>query len=127
LVAELNQLYRSEPALHEQENEPVSFEWLDSTDSENNVISYLRKGASGVETIAVICNFSGVPRPNYRVGVPHKGVWTEVFNSDDRRYGGSGVANSERLLTRPITLHGYYQSLTVTVPPLGATVLKLSK
>ncbi|HSU31434.1 MAG TPA: 1,4-alpha-glucan branching protein GlgB [Bryobacteraceae bacterium] len=127
LVTELNHLYRSERALHERENNPATFEWLDSTDAENNVISFLRKGTSETETLAVICNFSGAVRPNYRIGVPQKGLWKEVFNSDDKRYGGGGIGNPDGSFTRPIALHGSYHSLTLTLPPLGAILLKLAK
>jgi 1,4-alpha-glucan branching enzyme len=127
LFANLNQLYRSELALHEQDNNPATFEWLDSTDAENNVISFLRKGTSTTETLAIICNFSGIARPNYRIGVPQAGLWKEIFNSDDKQYGGSGTGNPDGSRTRPIALHGYYHSLTLTLPPLGAIVLKLAK
>jgi len=127
LLTDLNQLYRREPALHEQENSPAAFEWLDSTDAENNVISFLRKGTSETETLAVICNFSGVARPNYRIGVPEKGLWKEVFNSDNKRYGGSNTGTPDGAFTRPIALHGLYNSVTLTLPPLGAILLKLAK
>lgn len=127
LLTDLNHLYRTEPALHEQENNPASFEWLDSTDADNNVISFLRNGATDTETLAVICNFSGVARPNYRIGVPQKGLWKEVFNSDGKRYGGSGTGNPDGSFTRPIALHGFYNSVTLTLPPLGTILLKLAK
>lgn len=126
LVSDLNRLYRSESALHYLENSPESFAWLDANDAEQNVLSFLRIGTSSADTIVVVCNFSGVPRPNCRIGVPHRGHWKEIFNSDAIQYGGSGAGNPDGVVTRPISLHGHYHSLTLTAPPLGAVLLKFT-
>lgn len=126
LVKELNQLYRSELALHECEHRPESFAWLDANNAEENVLSFLRFGSSAKDTIVVICNFSGIPRYYHRVGVPERGQWAEVFNSDDAYYGGAGIGNRNGVFTRPIPLHGHYHSLTLTLPPLGGILLKLT-
>lgn len=120
LVGDLNHLYRSEPALHDLENNPSCFEWIDSNDAEQNILSFLRKDRSGQRQIATVYNFSPVPRPNYRMGVPRKGLWKEILNSDAKLYGGSGQGNFGGLETVPIPMHGRNYSLTVNVPPLGA-------
>ena len=124
LVGDLNHLYRSEAAMHDLENDPSCFEWLDSTDAEENILSFLRKDGSGRRQIAAVFNFSPVPRPNYRMGVPQKGLWKEILNSDAKLYGGSGRGNFGGVKTVPVPLNGRHQSLTVNVPPLGAVFLR---
>jgi 1,4-alpha-glucan branching enzyme len=119
LVGDLNRLYRQEGALHDCENTPASFEWIDHRDAEKNILSFLRKGKDGRQ-IAVICNFSPVPRANYRIGVPRGGHWRELLNSDAKLYGGSGQGNFGGVTASPVPLHGRTYSLTITVPPLGA-------
>jgi 1,4-alpha-glucan branching enzyme len=123
-VTDLNQLYRSEPALHELDCEPAGFEWIDCNDAEASVISLLRKGKSTGDMILVACNFTPVPRPNYRVGAPRGGFWREVLNSDAISYGGSGQGNLGGIETVPIGLHGHPYSLTIMLPPLAAVFFK---
>jgi 1,4-alpha-glucan branching enzyme len=124
LVGELNHLYRSEAALETCENTPASFEWIDVHDAEKNVLSFLRKGRSATETIAVVLNFSPVPRDNYRIGVPHKGFWKEIFNSDAKHFGGTGRGNFGGVETVPIPLHGRNHSMTIDLPPLAAVFFR---
>ena len=124
-VIELNRLYRSEPALHEIEFEPSGFEWIDCNDSEASTLSFIRKSSSTNEIILVICNFTPVPRQNYKVGVPRKGYWREILNSDAREYGGSGWGNMGGVKASPVPLHGRPFSLTLTLPPLAAVYLKI--
>jgi 1,4-alpha-glucan branching enzyme len=118
LVGGLNYLYRTRAALHDCEFSSASFEWLDTHDSEKNVLSFLRKGRKG-ELIAIVCNFSPVPRPNYRIGVPVPGFWKELLNSDAKQFGGSGQGNFGGVQSVPVPLHGRLHSLTVTLPPLA--------
>jgi 1,4-alpha-glucan branching enzyme len=124
LVGELNHLYRTEPALQTSENTPSSFEWIDVHDSEKNVLSFLRKGQSANETIAVVLNFSPIPRDNYRIGLPHKGFWKEIFNSDAKQFGGTGRGNFGGVETVPIPLHGRNDSITIDLPPLAAAFFR---
>ncbi len=124
LVGDLNHLYRSEPALNTAENTPSSFEWIDVHDSEKNVLSFLRKGATEAQAIAVVCNFSPIVRANYRIGVPAKGFWKEILNSDSKVYGGSGIGNVGGRETVPIPLHGRNHSITIDLPPLGAVFFR---
>ncbi len=123
-VADLNRLYKSEAALHERDVDPAGFEWIDCNDAEASVISLLRKGKSAADQILVACNFTPVPRPNYRIGAPIGGVWRELLNSDAAEYGGSGVGNFGGVQAVPPGLHGRSHSITVTLPPLSAVFLK---
>jgi len=124
LVGDLNNVYRSEPSLHWCENTPASFEWIDVHDAEKNVLSFVRKGGVTAEIIAVVCNFSPVPRENYRIGIPQKGFWKEIVNTDAKQYGGTGRGNWGGVRTVPIPLHGRSHSLTVNLPPLAAVYFR---
>jgi 1,4-alpha-glucan branching enzyme len=123
-LGELNRLYRNEPALHELDCDPAGFEWIDCNDSESSVISFLRKGKSSENGILVTCNFTPVPRANYRIGVPRGGFWRAVLNSDAREYGGGGIGNKGGVEAAPVSLHGRPHSLTLTLPPLAAVFFK---
>jgi 1,4-alpha-glucan branching enzyme len=122
-VEDLNRLYREVPALHELDAEPAGFEWVDCNDVEASVIAHLRRARDG-STVLAIANFTPVPRSNYLVGVPVPGRWDEVLNSDAPLYGGSGVGNLGGLETVPVAAHGRFQSLNLTLPPLGLLVLR---
>src|SRR5690606_32171694 len=90
LVRDLNHLYRREKALHTLDHELAGFEWIDCSDADHSVYACLRRGRSEDAQILVVCNFTPVPRHDYRVGVPSPGFWREVLNTDAREYGGSG-------------------------------------
>jgi 1,4-alpha-glucan branching enzyme len=122
-VEDLNRLYRQEPALFTQDFTPGGFEWIDCNDVMQSVITFLRKGRDG-EVILVACNFTPVPRHNYRVGVPEGGFWQEVLNSDALNYGGSGQGNLGGVEAAPIPFHGRFNSLNLTLPPLGVVFFK---
>jgi 1,4-alpha-glucan branching enzyme len=123
-LTSLNVAYQHEPALHVLDCDPQGFEWIDTHDSERSVISFLRKSPGGQEQIAVVCNFTPVPRYNYRVGVPRGGDWRELLNSDASEHGGSGHGNLGGVDASPVPCHGRMHSLTLTLPPLGALFLK---
>ncbi len=123
-VAQLNRLYAEQPALHELDADPAGFEWVDCNDSAASVISLLRKAQSAKETILVVCNFTPLPRQNYRIGVPSAGFWRELLNSDSQEYGGSGWGNFGGVKAEAKTAHGRSYSLNLTLPPLGALFLK---
>jgi 1,4-alpha-glucan branching enzyme len=122
-VADLNRLHRCEPALHQLDTEWGGFEWIDFTDAANSVFAWLRRSRDG-STIAVVCNFTPVPRHDYRVGVPGAGLWAEIANSDGVSYGGSGVGNYGRVEAEPISAHGRPWSVRLTLPPLGMLMLR---
>jgi 1,4-alpha-glucan branching enzyme len=123
-VQDLNWFYRLEPALHELDFSPAGFEWIDCNDSDSSVISLLRKGHSTQDLVLVVCNFTPVPRLNYRVGAPRGGFWKEALNSDSWVYGGSGMGNMGGVEAAPLSLHGRSHMLTLTLPPLSAVFLK---
>jgi 1,4-alpha-glucan branching enzyme len=124
LVADLNRLYRTEPALHEQDCHPHGFQWIDCNDAHASVISFLRQGADAPDRIAVVCNFTPVPRLQHKLGVPFGGRWQELLNSDATIYGGSGVGNLGGVEAVPEPCHGQPYSLTLASPPLGVVFLK---
>jgi len=121
-VRDLNKLYREEPAFHATDFASEGFEWIDTGDAANSVVSYLRRG--GGATFAVVCNFTPVPRQNYRIGVPHGGFWREVLNGDAALYGGSGQGNFGGIEASPVSASGRYHSLTATLPPLAILVFR---
>jgi 1,4-alpha-glucan branching enzyme len=123
-VEQLNRAYRNEPALHELDNDPAGFEWVDANDTAASVISLLRKGKKPEETILVVCNFTPVPRDNYRIGVPYDGFWKELLNSDAAEYAGSGVGNLGGKQAEEKPSHGRPYSISLTLAPLGALFFK---
>ncbi|MFZ0427456.1 MAG: 1,4-alpha-glucan branching protein GlgB [Acidobacteriota bacterium] len=124
-VQDLNRVYREEPALHELDLGPEGFEWIDCNDTQNSVLSLLRRGKSGDrDAVAVVLNFTPVPRSDYRIGVPVGGRWTEILNSDARDYGGTGHGNLGGVTARPIPFHGRHHSISLVLPPLGAVFLR---
>jgi 1,4-alpha-glucan branching enzyme len=121
-VGDLNALLTSTPALFDLDNDPAGFRWVIGDDAASSVYAFLRMSADG-EPLLFVANFTPVVRTGYRVGVPAPGEWTEVLNSDDVLYEGSGVTNAT-LLTDDVSTHGYDQSLELTLPPLAAIFLK---
>ena len=122
-VADLNRLYRAEPALHQVEFDAAGFEWVDARDAEASVFSFLRKPREGAP-ILVVCNLTPLPRTNYAIGVPRAGVWRELLNSDATIYGGSGIGNLGTIEAAPVSAHGRPYSLTLALPPLSTLFLK---
>ncbi len=122
LVKDLNKLLKEKPPLFELDHEPIGFEWIDFSDSESSVISFLRKDSKGNHIICVF-NFTPVVRYNYRIGVPIKALYKEVLNTDSSYYFGSNVGNYE-VLAEDIPWHGRPFSLNLTLAPLGALFLE---
>ncbi|MFA4915095.1 MAG: 1,4-alpha-glucan branching protein GlgB [Syntrophales bacterium] len=123
-VKDLNCLYRTEPSLHELDFTIQGFEWVDCQNWEESIISFIRKGKRPEDLVLVLCNFTPVPRYNYRIGVPKGGFWKEILNSDAVVYGGSGHGNIGGSEASPIPAHGRYYSLSLTMPPLGVLFFK---
>ncbi len=124
LVRALNRHYREQPALHLYDCDPRGFRWLDPNDSDHSVLSFLRIGPEETSTVLVICNFTTVPLRNYRIGVPRRGWWRELVNTDAQEYGGSGQGNFGGVHSTPIRYHGFPSSISITLPPLGALYLQ---
>ncbi|MCI5120950.1 MAG: 1,4-alpha-glucan branching enzyme, partial [Candidatus Electrothrix sp. AUS4] len=122
-VADLNTVYRSEPALYENDYEWSGFSWINANDSDNSVFSFIRKAKKTDDFLVVICNFTPVIREKYRIGVPRGGRYREIINSDLAVYQGSGVCNKE-LHTVPEQSYNMDHSLMLTLPPLATLILK---
>ena len=123
-LRDLNALYTSTPALHEVDFEPAGFEWIEGGDRQQSVVSFLRCDRGGGDHAIVVCNFTPVVRHGYRVGVPERGAYTEALNTDATHYGGSGVTNGGEMTAESIPASGREYSLSLTLPPLAAVVLK---
>ena len=123
-VEDLNRFYRAQGALYEDDFSAAGFEWVDSSDRANSVLSYLRRGHDVNDLLLVVCNFTPVPRHNYAVGVPRGGWWQECLNSDAPLYGGSGQGNLGGVNAAPVRMHGRFHSLRLTLPPLAVLVFK---
>ncbi|WP_428330540.1 1,4-alpha-glucan branching protein GlgB [Mucilaginibacter sp.] len=127
VVKALNKLYRDEPALYEKGFDGTSFEWVDGGNANDSILVYNRKGHDAENDLIVVLNMTPNPHYNYRVGVPSKGKWTEIFNSDASAFWGSGIANAKPLSSETVNWHGRENSINITVPPLGAAVFKKGK
>jgi 1,4-alpha-glucan branching enzyme len=123
-VKDLNYVYKEEPALYELDKESAGFEWIDCTDYEQSIFTYMRVGRNPNNNLVVACNFTPVPRHNYMIGVPHGGYWKEILNSDAVNYGGSGQGNLGGIDASPVSFHGRRNALVLTLPPLAMVVFK---
>lgn len=122
-VRDLNLFYRNEPCLYEIDFSYDGFEWIDFSDADSSIISFMRKDKSN-NTILVVCNFTPVTRKDYPVGVTKEGIWKECLNSDSRKYGGSGYCNSLEIESQNKPANGRELSIKLNIPPLGVTFLK---
>ena len=122
LVGDLNHLYRSIPALHELDCEPEGFEWIDCDDTEQSVISYIRRGKDRNQLVVIVCNFTPVVRRNYRIGVSRGGYYRERVNTDSEVYGGGNVGNLGGGVAEAVPCHDQPFSLALTLPPLAALI-----
>jgi 1,4-alpha-glucan branching enzyme len=124
LVRDLNTLYKENQALFDQDDHAQGFCWLDGNSSDDNTLAFFRQSRSAGPRIAVLCNFSPVPRKGYRVGLPSSGPWTELLNSDADIYGGSNAGNGAGLKVEERPWQGQPYSVELTLPPLGVLWLK---
>lgn len=124
-VAALNQFYRTTPALFEKGFSSEGFEWLNYEDATNSVIAYIRKGKKPENNVVVVCNFTPNTLLNYRLGMPQKGKLKELFNSDSKEFGGSGMLNTKLITIKKIAWNGRTHSAEINLPPLGITILNL--
>jgi 1,4-alpha-glucan branching enzyme len=123
LIRDLNWLYAERPALHQRDCDLGGFQWIDCSDSDASVISYVRRGDDPNHFVVVIGNFTPVVRHGYRVGVPKWGGYREILNSDSSFYGGSNVGNDGRLEAEAVPAHAQGHSLSLVLPPLAFLVL----
>ncbi len=124
-ITDLNAFYRNNPALYEKQFSAEGFEWINYSDSENSVLAYIRKGSKEKENLVIVCNMTPVVHENYRVGLPKSGKLSEIFNSDNTEYGGSGVSNNKTITIDKQPWNGRDFSAEIKLPPLGILVFKL--
>jgi 1,4-alpha-glucan branching enzyme len=124
LIMDLNMLYRSQKPLYEVNYEGEGFEWIDFADNEQSILAFVRKGRQVKSQLIVVCNFTEVLRSDYQIGVPKSEGWQEIFNSDDARFGGSGMLNTEPIAVVKEKYHGREHTIRLTLPPLGVTILE---
>jgi len=125
MVSDLNYIYKTERALHFYDNKREGFEWIEDGDYTHNSLSFLRKSDKIEESIIVLCNFADTTHSHYRVGVPLAGEYKEIFNSQSEYYEGWNIGNIGILKSEEIAMHGYENSITLTLPPLGVIYLKV--
>jgi 1,4-alpha-glucan branching enzyme len=123
-VREINALYRREPALYQVDDDYRGFEWIDFRDGEGSVISFVRYALNRNDFIVFVCNFTPVPRLDYRIGVPKPGRYLEILNSDAEMFGGSNMGNGGSVMAEESGSHGRPASVTLTLPPLAVLALK---
>mgnify|MGYP003576275708 CR=1 FL=1 len=126
VITDLNALYKSNPSMYEKQFSPEGFEWISYDDHQNAVLAFIRKGANPKGDVIVVCNFTPVIRTDYRIGLPRKGKLVQIFNSDDERYGGSGVSNEAKIKIDKEEYHGRAFSASLVLPPLGVVAFKIA-
>jgi len=124
LVRDLNRLYRSEPSLYEVDFEWTGFQWIDFSDTDNAVVAFIRRATNPENCLVCVCNFTPVPRMDYRIGAPASGWYREVLNTDAAVYGGSNLGNGGQVRAEPMPWHGQPYSLSLVLPPLAVLFLK---
>jgi 1,4-alpha-glucan branching enzyme len=122
LLADLNRVYRAERALHEVDFEREGFEWIDFHDADNSIITFLRRSKAGDHHLVVVCNFTSVARPGYRIGVPEARFYRELLNTDAEQYGGSGATSQRGWQAVPQPWHNQPCAIELTLPPLGVVI-----
>ncbi len=118
-------MYKNQPALFEKQFSPEGFEWINYSDHHNAVMAYIRKGNNVVQDLIVVCNFTPVVRQNYRIGLLRNGKLIEIFNSDAKDYGGSGVANQGELTIESSPYDGRDYSIELNLAPLAVMVFRI--
>ncbi|TVZ38264.1 1,4-alpha-glucan branching enzyme [Alteromonadaceae bacterium 2753L.S.0a.02] len=122
LITDLNKVYVATPALYELDSEGSGFEWVEADDRHNSVFVFYRKANDGKSKVLVVCNFTPVVRESYRVGVNDPGVYTEILNTDDSRYGGGNIGNKKPIESQAKDWHFREHSIEVTIPPLATLI-----
>lgn len=123
----LNQFYLEHKSFWQVDFDWDGFQWIDPNDSNNSIVSFIRKAEDSNDFIIALCNFTPEVHHDYRIGVPSKGNYVEVFNSDDEAFGGSGVKNAGEIASQDVPWHNRAQSITLTVPPLATVYLRLTE
>ncbi len=127
LVKDLNRLYKKEPALYQKQFSAEGFEWIDYNDAENSVLAYIRKGLDAENDLIIACNMTPIPREAYKIGLPREGKLKEIFNSDLKKYAGTGKFKNKVFSAETKEWQFRKHSAEITIPPLGMVVFKYSK
>ena len=125
--ADLNRLYVQQPALYTRDFEEEGFRWIDCNDHSHSVVSFIRRSKEPEDFLVVVCNFTPQPHSHYRIGVPEAGYYTEIFNSDAKKYGGSNMGNLGGKWSDEWSYHNLPYSLDLCLPPLAVLVLQLDR
>jgi len=123
-VMDLNRIYQSEPALYEEDFHYEGFEWIDFHDSDNSIISFMRKAKDPDDLLIIVCNFTPLPRPGYRIGVTKNSYYKEILNSDSQIYWGSNMGNAGGVNAVKVPWHAKPYSIKITIPPLSIVIFK---
>jgi 1,4-alpha-glucan branching enzyme len=123
-VKELNRLHREQPALYQVDFEYQGFEWIDFSDTQSSIISFIRRGADPEDYIVFVCNFTPVPRQGYEIGVPERVYYEEILNTDAAHFGGSNMGNSGGVQAQDVPRHRRPHSIAITLPPLAVVAFK---
>ncbi|MCI5650256.1 MAG: 1,4-alpha-glucan branching protein GlgB [Fusicatenibacter sp.] len=126
-MAALQKVYKEYPALHELDSAPEGFEWINGMEWEKNLLIFLRKTEKKEETLLVVCNFSNMEYDDFRIGVPYPGKYKEIFNSDAKGYGGTGVVNPRVKMSKKMEWDERPDSISVKIPPLGISIFTYAK
>lgn len=124
VVRDLNKLYQEIPSLALGDNKPEGFEWINCTDAENSILTFLRKGSVPTEDVAAVGNMTPMLREGFRIGVPHTGFWKEILNTDAKEYGGLGFGNNGGVESEPIEWDGRPCSIVIQMPPQSMSVFR---
>jgi 1,4-alpha-glucan branching enzyme len=127
LVRDLNKLYCATQAFWEDDFTPAGFQWIDGGDYQQSVISFIRWDKARKNPVVIIINLTPVVRDNYNMGVPFEGEWTEIFNSDAQRYGGTNLLNKGHIHASHGTYHGQPYHINIRIPWLGAAMFMKKK
>ena len=126
-VRDLNHLYRTQKSLYEIDFSYEGFEWIDCNDNTQSVVCFIRKAIDHEDFLIIVCNFTPMVYNNYRIGLPKAGHYSEIFNSDDLKYGGSGVCHANGLFSEDFYFHNRPYSSTLDIPPLAISIFKLDQ
>jgi 1,4-alpha-glucan branching enzyme len=124
LIKDLNELYKNEPAFYEKQFNAEGFEWIDYNDSENSVLVYIRKGKKSSDDVIIACNMTPIPREQYRIGLPKAGKIKEIFNSDLKKYAGTGDYKNKITTSEKLEWQFRKHSAEINIPPLGMVAFK---
>ncbi|WP_419955838.1 1,4-alpha-glucan branching protein GlgB [Neobacillus niacini] len=123
-VKQLTKLYKRSKAMYELDHMHEGFEWIDCNNYSQSVFSFIRKGKAENDYLVIICNFTGIHYPEYKIGVPAQGEFREIFNSDDADFGGAGFINKKTFMAEEEPFHGRPYSVNVTIPPFGFQIIR---